>query len=57
MRAKGMTLMRMPMFSWTVLGSMSLVVFAFPILTVTLALLYLDRTAACTSSPPAAAAT
>ncbi len=44
MRAKGMSYMRMPMFVWTVLGSMSLVVFAFPILTVTLALLALDRT-------------
>ncbi len=45
MRCLGMTLMRMPMFVWTVLGSMVLVVFAFPILTVTLALLALDRTA------------
>ncbi|MBP9757705.1 MAG: cbb3-type cytochrome c oxidase subunit I [Candidatus Pacebacteria bacterium] len=44
MRAKGMTYMRMPMFVWTVLGAMALVVFAFPILTVTLALLSLDRT-------------
>jgi cytochrome o ubiquinol oxidase subunit 1 len=44
MRCQGMTLMRMPMFTWTVLGSMSLVVLAFPILTVTLALLSLDRT-------------
>jgi cytochrome o ubiquinol oxidase subunit 1 len=44
MRCKGMTLMRMPMFVWTVLGSMSLVVFAFPILTATLSLLALDRT-------------
>ncbi|MEI9913844.1 MAG: cbb3-type cytochrome c oxidase subunit I [Candidatus Saccharibacteria bacterium] len=43
-RAQGMTLMRMPMFAWSVLGSMSLVVFAFPILTVTLTLLALDRT-------------
>ncbi len=43
-RCKGMTSMRMPMFTWTVAGSMSLVVFAFPILTVTLALLALDRT-------------
>jgi cytochrome o ubiquinol oxidase subunit 1 len=42
-RAPGMTLMRMPMFSWTALGSMLLVIFAFPILTVTLALLGLDR--------------
>jgi cytochrome o ubiquinol oxidase subunit 1 len=44
MRAPGMNLMKMPMFCWSVLGSMSLVVFAFPILTVTLALLALDRT-------------
>lgn len=43
MRAKDMSLMKMPMFCWSVLGSMSLVIFAFPILTVTLALLTLDR--------------
>jgi cytochrome o ubiquinol oxidase subunit 1 len=43
MRAPGMTLMKMPIFVWSVLGSMSLVVVAFPILTVTLALLSLDR--------------
>ena len=43
-RCKGMTPMKMPMFTWTVLGAMSLVVAAFPILTVTLALLALDRT-------------
>ncbi|HUO50429.1 MAG TPA: cbb3-type cytochrome c oxidase subunit I [Candidatus Paceibacterota bacterium] len=44
MRAPGMTAMKIPMFVWTVIGSMSLVTFAFPILTVTLALLSLDRT-------------
>ena len=44
MRAPGMTLMKMPMFVWSVLGAMSLVIFAFPILTATLALLALDRT-------------
>jgi cytochrome o ubiquinol oxidase subunit 1 len=43
-RAPGMNLMKMPMFAWSVLGSMTLVAFAFPILTVTLALLALDRT-------------
>jgi cytochrome o ubiquinol oxidase subunit 1 len=43
MRAPGMTLMKMPIFVWSVLGSMALVLFAFPILTVTLALLSLDR--------------
>ncbi|HEY4160893.1 MAG TPA: cbb3-type cytochrome c oxidase subunit I, partial [Candidatus Saccharimonadales bacterium] len=44
MRAPGMTLMKMPLFAWSVLTSMSLVAFAFPILTVTLTLLALDRT-------------
>jgi cytochrome o ubiquinol oxidase subunit I len=43
MRAPGMDLMKLPMFAWSVLGSMVLVIFAFPILTVTLALLALDR--------------
>jgi cytochrome o ubiquinol oxidase subunit 1 len=44
MRAPGMTLMKMPMFAWTSLCSMVLIVAAFPILTVTLILLSLDRT-------------
>ena len=44
MRAPGMTLMRMPIFAWTTLASMLLVIFAFPILTATLGLLALDRT-------------
>lgn len=44
MRAPGMSLMKMPMFTWSVLCSMVMVMFAFPILTVTLALLALDRT-------------
>lgn len=43
-RAKGMTFFKMPMFPWTVLCSMGLVAFAFPVLTVALALLALDRT-------------
>ncbi|HSW85843.1 MAG TPA: cytochrome o ubiquinol oxidase subunit I [Candidatus Saccharimonadales bacterium] len=43
MRAPGMSLMKMPMFCWSVLGSMSLVIFAFPILTATLGMLFLDR--------------
>jgi len=42
-RAPGMTLMRMPIFVWTALGSMLLVIFAFPVLTATLAMLGLDR--------------
>lgn len=44
MRAPGMTFMKMPMFTWSVMGAMSLVIFAFPILTATLSMLALDRT-------------
>jgi cytochrome o ubiquinol oxidase subunit 1 len=44
MRAPGMTLSRLPLFSWSVICSMVLVIFAFPILTATLAMLALDRT-------------
>ena len=43
MRAPGMTLMKMPIFVWTVLASTSLIMFAFPILTATLGMLSLDR--------------
>lgn len=43
MRAPGMTLMKMPIFVWSVIGSMALVAFAFPILTATLSMLSLDR--------------
>ena len=44
LRRAGMTLMKMPIFVWSVIGSMLLVVFAFPILTATLSMLALDRT-------------
>jgi cytochrome o ubiquinol oxidase subunit 1 len=44
MRAPGMTLMKMPMFCWSVLCTTVLIIFAFPILTATLAMLALDRT-------------
>ncbi len=44
MRAPGMTLMKMPMFVWSVLITMVMILFAFPILTATLAMLALDRT-------------
>ncbi|MBV9575856.1 MAG: cytochrome o ubiquinol oxidase subunit I [Gammaproteobacteria bacterium] len=43
MRCPGMTLMKMPIFTWTVLCAMMLVILAFPVLTVTLAMLFLDR--------------
>jgi len=44
MRAPGMTMMRLPMFCWSVLCTTVLIIFAFPILTATLAMLALDRT-------------
>jgi cytochrome o ubiquinol oxidase subunit 1 len=43
MRAPGMTMMKMPIFVWSVLMSASLIMFAFPILTATLGMLSLDR--------------
>lgn len=42
-RAPGMTLMKMPIFAWSVLVSMALVVISFPMLTATLGMLSLDR--------------
>lgn len=42
-RAPGMTLMKMPLFVWTSLCGMVLIVSAFPVLTATLFLLWLDR--------------
>ena len=43
MRAPGMTLMRMPIFVWTSLCTNILIVASFPVLTVTLIFLTLDR--------------
>jgi cytochrome o ubiquinol oxidase subunit 1 len=43
MRAPGMTLMKMPVFTWTALCSNVLIIAAFPILTATIALLTMDR--------------
>jgi len=43
MRAPGMRLMKMPIFAWSSLCTTVLIMFAFPILTVTLALLSFDR--------------
>ncbi|MCB5184209.1 cytochrome o ubiquinol oxidase subunit I [Methylobacillus gramineus] len=43
MRAPGMTLMKMPVFTWTALCTNILILAAFPVLTVTLALLTFDR--------------
>ncbi|HEX5485643.1 cytochrome o ubiquinol oxidase subunit I [Limnobacter sp.] len=43
MRAPGMTMMKMPVFTWTALCTNVLIVAAFPILTAVLAMLSLDR--------------
>ncbi len=43
MRCPGMTYMRLPMFVWAAFATMVLIIFAFPILTVTITLLALDR--------------
>ncbi len=43
MRAPGMTMMKMPVFTWTALCTNALIVATFPILTITLAMLSLDR--------------
>lgn len=43
MRAPGMDYMRMPIFTWTALCTNILIVASFPVLTVTLVLLTLDR--------------
>ena len=43
MRCPGMTLMKMPIFIWAILGTLILILFAFPILTATIGMLTLDR--------------
>lgn len=43
MRAPGMTLMKMPMFTWSSLIANVIIVFAFPVLTVALAMGTMDR--------------
>jgi cytochrome aa3-600 menaquinol oxidase subunit I len=45
MRAPGMKMMRMPLFSWSVLAACIVILAAFPALTVALALLLIDRIA------------
>lgn len=44
MRTKGMTLMKMPMFTWSILITAVIILFAFPVLAVALALMSIDRT-------------
>ena len=44
LRAPGMTMFRMPIFTWNILVTSLLVLLAFPILTAALLVLFLDRT-------------
>lgn len=46
-RAPGMTLLRMAPFTWTVVGTTLMMVFAFPVLVVLMGLLLWDRHATC----------
>ncbi len=42
-RAPGMHMFRMPMFTWTILVTSTLILFAFPSITAALAMLFIDR--------------
>jgi cytochrome c oxidase subunit 1 len=42
-RAPGMRMFRMPMFTWTILVTSTLILFAFPSITAALAMLFIDR--------------
>jgi cytochrome c oxidase subunit I len=42
-RAPGMTMFRMPIFTWNILVTALLILFAFPVLTAALAMLFIDR--------------
>ncbi len=44
MRAPGMTMFRMPIFTWNMLVTSLLIMLTFPILTAALAMLFIDRT-------------
>ncbi|MCF8528169.1 MAG: cbb3-type cytochrome c oxidase subunit I, partial [Candidatus Nanopelagicales bacterium] len=43
MRAPGMTMFRMPIFTWTILSTSVLVLLAFPVLAAALAMAFIDR--------------
>ena len=42
-RAPGMTMLRVPIFTWSVLVTSVLILFSFPVLTAALAMLFIDR--------------
>ena len=56
MRAPGMTMFRMPIFTWTIFVTSILVLLAFPVLAAALAMAFIDRRSARWCSPPRTAA-
>ncbi|HBS07377.1 MAG TPA: cytochrome ubiquinol oxidase subunit I, partial [Microbacterium sp.] len=44
MRAPGMTMFRMPIFTWTIFITSVLVLVAFPVLAAALVVMFIDRT-------------
>jgi cytochrome c oxidase subunit 1 len=43
LRAPGMTMLRMPIFTWNILATATLILFTFPVLGAALAILFIDR--------------
>ncbi|HJR44792.1 MAG TPA: cytochrome c oxidase subunit I [Actinomycetota bacterium] len=43
MRAPGMTMFRLPIFTWNLIVTLALIMFSFPVLTAALAALFIDR--------------
>ncbi len=43
MRAPGMTMFRLPIFTWNIIVTLTLIMFSFPVLTAALAALFIDR--------------
>lgn len=56
-RAPGMTLLRMPLFVWTVVVTVFMVITSFPVIVVGMALLYIDRNAGDVFNVPGGAVT
>ena len=54
MRAPGMTMFRIPIFTWNILVTSLLILLTFPVLTAALAMLFLDRTAGSSFFDPTA---
>jgi len=54
MRAPGMTMFRLPIFTWNMLVTSLLIMLTFPVLTAALAMLFIDRTLGASFFDPAA---